>query len=214
MLIWWQTTRKVKVAVHRKELGFLIPIWTNTEKDQTGHASTSCGNAPNSVRVSGHGIKHSTAHCLLCPNSKSCLPWMSGYLWEIGEIFDTTFTQKWPSMGGTVYVKRKPERAMQNCGSFCGNMIWGSSAHCDAAHVNYITTLSDISLVSKRILVVTYRNTNKKGCFECVRSIKGPIVEQNEDDDLHSIFAEVIQSNWNDLLATRKTCRYCSAVND
>lgn len=46
----------------------------NTEKDQTGHASTSCGNAPNSVRVSGHGIEHSTAHCLLCPNSKSCLP--------------------------------------------------------------------------------------------------------------------------------------------
>lgn len=61
-----------------------------TEKDQTGHASTSCGNAPNSVGVSGHGIEHSMAHCLLCPNSKSCLPWMSGYLWEIGEIFDTT----------------------------------------------------------------------------------------------------------------------------
>lgn len=187
----------------------------NTEKRQTGDASTSSANAE-------HGIEQSKTHCLLFEKNLPeflflfCLQCL-----EIGEKEERYLISN-PHESDRQWVVRytsseTPEGTMQNCGSLCGNIKWGSSAHCDAVHIDYTTTLSDLPLDSISILEVKYPKLNKQDCLRCVSFNLHAINVHNGDDDMHSIFAattQAVQLKWNDLLKTCKTSKKCSGVKD
>ncbi|CCI10382.1 unnamed protein product [Albugo candida] len=175
----------------------------NTEKDQTGDASTSVG-------IFKYGIEQSTKHCLSLKNFLSefsvlvCLQCLDPG--EKDERYLVSFPDKKEHRWALRYTSSEdPKRTMKKCGSLCGDITWGSQDHCLAAHIDYNTGPSSALLanVETLLVVVKYRHTEKEACLRCVRPILKPVVEHNGDDDMHSVFPvsqEVFRSYWWNLL--------------
>lgn len=195
----------------------------NTDNDQTGDASTSPENAFNSVGISEHGIDERKTHCLLftkiLPEASFlvCLQCLDPG--EEDERYLVAFLPRTDRQWAFRYTSTEtPAGTMKKCGTLCGDITWGSPAHCLAAHINYITTSSLSPATDHYSAVkVEYQKVYKQSCLECVRFVIKPIVEHNEDDDMHSIFAvyeKVVELERNHLLARCKISGYCLDVED
>lgn len=116
----------------------------DTEKDQISDASTSPQNAFNTVHLSEHGIEQRETHCLLFEN---ILPEFSFLVClqclKLGDTDERYLVSLSPRIGHQWLLRytssETPERTLQKCGSLCGDIAWGSWAHCIAAHIEYIT---------------------------------------------------------------------------
>lgn len=83
-------------------------------------------------------------------------------LGEKDERYLVSFIRRTDHQWELRYTSREaPERTMQECGSLCGDIAWGSSARCLAVHIDYITGPSSILLATNKypIVVVDYASS-------------------------------------------------------
>ncbi|CCI11601.1 unnamed protein product [Albugo candida] len=193
----------------------------DTEKDQSGDASTYPQNAFNAVRLSEHDIEQRETQCLLF---KNFLPEFSFLVClqclNLGDTDERYLVSSTPHSGHQWVLRYTsseiPERTLQKCGSLCGDIAFRSSDHCIAAHIEYITGAFRTSVVSEYpVLVVNYQKLCKKHCLECVGTIMDSIGAHNGKNDMEAIFVaseSILKSKWDSLFNTCKNSEHCSAI--
>lgn len=192
----------------------------NTEKGQTGDASTSAGDTYNTVRISERGIEQRKTRCLLFAMSlpelffSVCLQCLNPG--ERDERYLVSSERNIKNQWALRYTSSEtPEKTMQKCGSLCGGIAWGSLDNCLAAKLEYIIASSSLQPLPDEypIVVVDHPKFYMQDCLKCVRSIMSPISEHTEDDDMRSTFvaSPEVRGFENTLFGCRKF-NHCSDI--